>query len=387
VAYRDGPFENLKVPAAWAAALALIVVGTAALLLLLGDKRETLTAEGYGAARGAFDRVAAPANGVMAAPARWAGQGSNWISDYFFAVSENRRLKQEVLRLQAEHDANIALRNEKRRYEALLRMHTEPEVPMLTARAVSESRGPFVNARLIDVGTDDNISGNHLRVGNPVINEHGLVGRIVGATRSVSRVLLLTDVASRVPVLVDRTDARAILIGDGSDNPKLEYLRGGETIKEGDRILTSGDGGLFPRGLPVGVAAKGLDGSWRVKLFSDRGALDFVRVLLFQDFSQMVKPEALNASPLASLNTAPAPSPELAARIQALHPNQVTMVTTPPAPAAAAPKTTAAAGQPASGQKPATAASSAPPKAASSQPVAKAAAKPTSSVPTGGTRP
>jgi rod shape-determining protein MreC len=109
-------------------------------------------------------------------------------------------------------------------------------------------------------------------------------------------------------VLVDRSDARAILKGDGSGNPRLEFVRGENAVRSGDRILTSGDGGGYPRGIPVGIVAKGIDGSWRVKLFSDRGAIDFVRVMLFQDFSQDVPPEALNAPPLTGLPPVPAPA-------------------------------------------------------------------------------
>ena len=141
-----------------------------------------------------------------------------------------------------------------------------------------------------------------------MVSEHGLVGRITGVTPGVSRMVLLTDVASRTPVLVERTDARAMLTGDGSGSPRLDYVRGAGSVKEGDRVLSSGDGGGFPRGLPIGVAAKGVDGTWRVKLFSDRTAIDYVRVLLFQDFSQLANQNALNAGPLASLNTAPPPN-------------------------------------------------------------------------------
>ncbi|MNI48374.1 Cell shape-determining protein MreC [compost metagenome] len=128
--------------------------------------------------------------------------------------------------------------------------------------------------------------------------------------------VLLTDVASRIPVMVERTDARAMLTGDGSRSPRLDYVRGQGAVQDGDRILTSGDGGGFPRGLPVGVVAKGVDGSWRVKLYSDRTAIDYVRVLLFQDFGQLADQNALNAAPLASLNTAPPPNAAQAAAIQ-----------------------------------------------------------------------
>ncbi len=302
MAFRDGPFEDLKVPLTWTAALAVIVAGVAGVLLLLGDRRETLKEEGYGAVRGAVDRVAAPANGVFAAPVRWTGQAGDWIDDYFFAISENRRLKQRVAELERVREHALALQNTNARYAALLKIRTDPPVPMVAARTVSESRGPFANARLIDTGSKMGV-----KVGNPVMNETGLVGRVVGVTGGVSRVLLLTDVASRTPVLVNRSDARAILVGDGGAHPRLEFVRGEDSIKVGDQILSSGDGGVFPRGLPVGVAVKGLDGSWRVRLYADRGAIDFVRVLLFQDFSQLADTARLTPPPLTALGSAAPP--------------------------------------------------------------------------------
>jgi len=102
-------------------------------------------------------------------------------------------------------------------------------------------------------------------------------------------------------VLVDRTDARAILLGDGGSNPRLAYLRGQDPVKEGDRILTSGDGGVFPRGLPVGVAAKGLDGQWRVRLAADSSGIDFVRILQFKDFTALANEKELDAAVMPPL--------------------------------------------------------------------------------------
>lgn len=317
MSFRDGPFESIKVPALWTAALVAGACVAAALVLLMNDRKERLGAEGYAVARSGFDNVVGRSNSVLAAPVRWLGQGSDWIGDYFNAVEENRRLKRKLAELEAVRDNAIALQNINRRYEALLNIRFQPPIAMATARAVSESRGPFANSRLIDAGARQGV-----RLGNPVINEHGLIGRVVGVSGSISRVLLLTDVASRTPVLVDRTDARAILSGDGGSNPKLDYLRGKDAVREGDLILTSGDGGMIPRGLPVGKAARALDGSWRVKLLSERGGIDFVRVLLFQDFSQLLRPGELDTPPLASLSTAPAPSQDLAARIEAVHPTR-----------------------------------------------------------------
>lgn len=310
MAFRDGPFDQFKVPLVWTAAVVVVVALIASVLLILADRRHDADADAYGPVRAGFDAGAGPINGIFAAPVRWAGAASDYVGGYFFAVSENRRLKKELEELQPWRDQAIALKNVNARYEAMLGLRTEPVVALATARSVSESRGPFANARLLDAGSNKGI-----QIGNPVINEQGLVGRIVGVTGGVSRMLLLTDVASRTPVLIDRTDARALLTGDGSGNPKLEFVRGNGAVQAGDRILTSGDGGGFPRGVPIGVAARGIDGSWRVKLFSDRGAIDYVRIMLFQDFSQLVAPDALNAAPLAGLATAPAPDATQAAAI------------------------------------------------------------------------
>jgi len=309
VSLRESPFENLRVPLGWSAGGALLIAVALAAFLLLSDRSEADEA-GHEPIRQTFESGAAPVGGIFAAPVRWLGQVSDHVDDYFFAVSENRRLREELADLQAERDAVVALRNLNSQYEALLGLRVEPDVPLVAARSVSEARGPFRRARLIDVGRDRGVE-----IGNPVINEHGLVGRITGVSTGVSRVLLVTDVTSQVPILIDRTDARAIMRGDGSGNPRLEFVRGDDALEVGDRVLSSGDGGLMPRGLPIGVVARGIDGTWRVKLFSDRGSIDFVRVMLFDDFSQLADGSALEAPPLAGLNTAPPPSPEVVARI------------------------------------------------------------------------
>lgn len=310
MAFRDGPFENLKVPLAWTAAAVVGVGLIASVMLLLADGKTGRADDHFAPVRAGFSTGAGSVGGIFAAPVRWAGHVTEYIGGYFNAVDENRRLKRELAELQPWRDQAIALKNVNARYETLLGLRTEPPVAMATARSISEARGPFVNARLIDTG-----SAKGVKIGNPVINEHGLVGRVVGVSPGVSRVLLVTDVSSRIPVLIDRSDARAMLTGDGSGNPRLEYVRGQDSVRSGDRVLSSGDGGGIPRGVPIGVVAKGIDGSWRVKLFSDRGAIDYVRVMLFEDFGQLAAPDALNAPPLAALGTAPAPSADQAAAI------------------------------------------------------------------------
>lgn len=301
---RDNPLGELKVPLTWAAAIALVVAVVAATAILLSDRRETFKVEAYGATRRASDTVLAPVGDVLAAPGRWAGAGVDGVRDYFGAASENRELKAELKEMKQWRDVAIALKDENARYRTLLGLKTDPPIPMVAARIVTDSRGPFADTRLANAGSEKGV-----KAGNPVMSENGLVGRVIGVTNGASRVLLLTDIASRTPVMIDRTNARAILTGDGGPNPRLDYLRGRDPIREGDRLLTSGDGGVVPRGLPVGTAVKGLDGRWRAVLASDRAPIDFVRILLFEDFTQVVNQKELSEAPVPPPTSGPGTTP------------------------------------------------------------------------------
>lgn len=333
---RDNPLGELKVPLTWTAGIVFIVVLIAAVAILLSDRRESFDTDAYGNPRTLSDKVLAPIGAVASTPGRLTGEGVEGVRGYFFAVSENRRLKAELENMRQWRDVAIALRDTNERYRTILGLKTDPPIPMATARIVTDSRGPFANSRLANAGTERGV-----RPGNPVMSENGLVGRVVGVTDGVSRVLLLTDAASRTPVMIDRTNARAILTGDGGPNPKLEYLRGQDPVKSGDRILTSGDGGVFPRGLPVGVAVKGLDGRWRVVLAADKAPIDFVRILLFEDFTQVADTRKLQhlAAPPPTPGASTLPPPEAAPK------PPVTSAPPAAAPAAAgpAPKTTSVA--------------------------------------------
>jgi len=378
VSLRDNPLGELKVPLTWGAAVALIVAAVVAIAFLVSDRRETFQSEAYGATRRASDTVLGPVGDVLSAPVRWTGAGVDTVRGYFFAVSENRRLKAELKEMRQWRDVAIALRDTNDRYRTLLGLRTDPPIPMVAARIVSDSRGPFANTRLANTGEEKGV-----KAGNPVMSENGLVGRVIGVTNGASRVLLLTDTASRTPVMIDRTNARAILSGDGGPNPRLDYLRGREPVKEGDRILTSGDGGVLPRGLPVGTAVKGLDGRWRVVLASDRTPIDFVRILLFEDFTQVLNQKQLDVMPV--------PPPTQGSQVVGLVPATPAAKIAPPAPTPgpAAPGTAAPAAATAPKPpppKPATAKPGAS-KPVTPKPTASAASKPTSSAPTTATPP
>ena len=303
---RDGPLGEIKPPLIWLAIAALVAAACVAVGLFVTDSAHRTAFAGL---RRTADSVAAPVGGVLSAPVRLAGEGVGTIRAYFLAGSQNRQLRADLAAALSWRDETLSLRRENARLRALLGVATQPPIPMVTADTVLDARGPFSNSRLADAGSDQGIVE-----GNPVLSEHGLVGRVVGVAARASRIMLLTDVESRTPVMIPRTNGRAILTGDGAATPSLGYLRSHDPLQIGDRVLTSGDGGVVPRGLAVGAVIKGFDGAWRVSLDADAAPIDFVRILLFKDFSQVAAPADLAPAALPSTNTdAPEAAPTASA--------------------------------------------------------------------------
>lgn len=298
MAFRQDTFGELKVPLAWTAGVALVVCVVIAIGLMLSDRRGTVENTAHAATQQAVDTVVTPVGDILSAPGRWISGAGSFLGSYWDAAGENRRLKLKLQEAQRYQDRSLVLALENARLRTILGVRTEPALPMVTARVVLDARGPFRRAQLANAGADRGVA-----VGYPVISERGVIGRVIGVSSNASRILLLKDVSSRTPVMIARSNARAILTGDGGDNPRLENLRGFDPVKAGDRILTSGDGGVYPRGLPVGRAVKGLDGRWRVALDSDAVALDWVRILQFKDFAQLADARSLSSGTMPGVIT------------------------------------------------------------------------------------
>ncbi|WP_417495211.1 rod shape-determining protein MreC [Maricaulis sp.] len=264
--------------------IALLVLSGA---LIAFDRPETRSA-GFASFRAGFTDIAAPVLELAAQPVR----GLKGIGPYFRRqgglAAENAELRQQLVEARYWEDLAYRQRDRIEVYEAALDINTPATQERIGAWTVADPEGPFVRARLIGRGRDAGIDD-----GYPVINLYGLVGRVFESGRRSARILLLTDLNSRIPVMADRSNARAILIGDNTSFPRLDYVGRDADIQPGDRIVSSGDDGILPRGLPVGEAVEARDGSWRVRLYSDQAPVDFVWVWPYQRIEAPVdEPEA-----------------------------------------------------------------------------------------------
>ncbi len=154
------------------------------------------------------------------------------------------------------------------------KVRLDPKLTYVTGVVLADSGSPFRQSVLINIGSRDGIVD-----GWAATDGLGLVGRISGVGRNSSRVILLTDSNSRVPVTLQPSGQRAILTGDNTSRPPLDFLESPELVRPGDRVVSSGDGGVFPPGVLVGHVALGTDGRLRVQLSADYERLEFLRIL------------------------------------------------------------------------------------------------------------
>jgi rod shape-determining protein MreC len=187
---------------------------------------------------------------------------------------ENNRLKRENERLLGWQQAALKLAAENAQFRNLLKLAPDPSVSFVTARVIASSGGAFVRSVMVDVGRDNGVAR-----GQAAITGEGLIGRVTDVGTRAARILLITDLNSRVPVLVEGSRQQAVLVGDNSERPRLNYLDAGSAISIEDRIVTAGQGGIFPPGLPVGVITA-LDGNVPlVEPYAGLSQVDYVRLV------------------------------------------------------------------------------------------------------------
>jgi len=253
--------------------LAFGVLVAAAFGLMLLGKADTVLISRLG---NTVIDVLAPVLEVMSKPAASVGAVMSNIRELAAIREENARLREENQRLLRWQTLARQLQVENQRLRELSNLVPDPLPDYITGRVVADTGGVFARSLLVVAGARDGA-----RKGQVVIAAEGLVGRLSEVGNRSSRVLLLTDINSRVPVILEETRARAILVGTNDNRPELAFLKAKTGISPGDRIVTSGVAGAFPPGIPVGVVASVDDGHIRVELFIEEGRLELLRILDF----------------------------------------------------------------------------------------------------------
>lgn len=215
-----------------------------------------------------------PAFAALSRPLAAAGALAGRAEDILAAYRENARLRAQSRRLRRWRRAALDLAAENARLRALLRLAPPPAASFVSARVVAVADGSFARSVMIDAGREEGVAPDQA-----AITGDGLVGRVSEVGHRAAWILLLTDRHSRVPVTIGEAGRRAILAGDDSARPALQYLSPAAAPRIGDRVVTSGEGGVFPPGLPVGVVASLAGGPPRVALDAAPSRLAYLRIV------------------------------------------------------------------------------------------------------------
>lgn len=225
-------------------------------------------------ARSATSDLLAPVIATINRPVQLASEFVGRVSGIAQLQDEVVKLRQENARLREWHNAALTLQAENIRLSKMLNLKVPEPHHFISARVISDAGNTFARSLLILAGEPDGV-----KKGQAVISGDGLVGRVIDAGDKASRILLLTDINSRVPVMIEGGDSRAILAGQNHEFPMLDHLPPDHGVVNGQRVVTSGHGGLFLPGLPVGLTYVDPQGRVYVRMFADIERMAYVRMI------------------------------------------------------------------------------------------------------------
>jgi rod shape-determining protein MreC len=213
---------------------------------------------------------------------------------YARIYQQNQELRRELQQMKAWKEAALQQEQENARLQDLNNVRLDPKFVKITGVVLADSGSPFRQTVLLNIGKRDGIVD-----GWAAMDGIGLVGRIAGVGERTSRVVLLSDTASRVAVTIESNGQTALLVGDNTSNPLIDFLEDPETVRPGDRVMTSGDGGVFPPGILVGQVTQTQSGRLRVRLAADMRRLEFLLVIRHKPLDTISTPASLVGAPLA----------------------------------------------------------------------------------------
>jgi rod shape-determining protein MreC len=260
-----------------------IMIAVAFGVMLLG-KADTVLVERL---RNTLSDALAPIYAAMSQPVNAVEEAVTEIQSLATLRSDNAKLREENERLRRWHAAALGLEAENALLRRQLGFMPEGAPNFHAARVVADGGGTYARAVLLSIPPQHGI-----RKGQVALDERGFVGRVTEVGARSARVLLATDMNSRVPVTLEASRARAVMAGTNAARPRLAHWPEGIIPQEGERVVTSAQANAFPAGLPVGVVRRSAQGTLEVELFARLDQLEIVRLFDF-GLSGILPPEAV----------------------------------------------------------------------------------------------
>lgn len=248
-------------------------------VILLLSSLYSAEASVFKKAREAAIETASPILALLSGPIGWIEDRVGAFNDYFRVLEQNKALREENAALRQWEEEARSLRSVIAALEELEAYEAPPAATPINAFVIGEANDAFVHSMIVNAGAKDGV----IR-GFAAVDERGMVGRIVDVSPNAARILLLNDVQSRIPVFVEGSYVEGILAGRSTARPSIAItkLANGDLIEPGQRVVTSGAGGILPRGLLVGVIAEVGDKEATVSLAADYARSRMVRIINYK---------------------------------------------------------------------------------------------------------
>lgn len=218
-------------------------------------------------------RVTGPVMQVVELPARVIHRVYTYFYDISHIYADNQMLRDENKQMIILQNKVRTLEVENQLLSRLLNYVPPAEASFMSAQVVAESSDNFTHMVLVYIG-DENV-----KKGQIVMGDESVIGRIDTVSAPYAKVILITDINSKIPVVVERTRVRGILSGNNKDLPQLIFMRSTTDIQEGDIVVTSGVGGMFPAGLPIGFISSITGNKVEVEPMADISRIEYVRIV------------------------------------------------------------------------------------------------------------
>jgi len=211
---------------------------------------------------------------LASSPLKFFSSTSNFIVDHINLYNDFTTLKSDYENLKNKNFESDFLTLENNQLRKLIEEQIESPVNLVSARVMIDKQSPYLNSFIINIGTNKNIKN-----GMAVLDGKNFIGRIVDVNFFSSRVLLVSDLNSKIPVIIEPSGLHAILSGKNKKKPTLDYLPKNKSVNIGDKIYTSGKEGIFSPGIPIGQATIEND-RHKIELFSNLNQITFVNIML-----------------------------------------------------------------------------------------------------------
>jgi len=193
------------------------------------------------------------------------------INNHLNLYNDHDQLKEKFKTLRGKELDNEYLKFENERLRKLIDEYII-NTDELVAKVLLDKESPFLRSIILNKGSKDKI-----RIGMAVLDGPYLVGKVVEVNYATSRVLLISDLNSKIPVILEPGDIQSIMSGSGKNNGQIQYFKTENILNEKKIVFTSGSGGIFKSGIPIGEIISGEE----IKFFSDLSQLTFVKVVSF----------------------------------------------------------------------------------------------------------